>query len=174
MNREQKGGLVSGIIVLIVVLVGGWFLTAREREGTMAADHSARAASTTPISMVKGTSTMSASSMGGMNPTVLSNTDAVVIANQPAGMAVTVESVTLSKSGWVAIRDNTGRTLGAALFPAGVQSNVSVPLLRATSAGSRYQALLYYDDGNKNFNLHTETLVENADGSVAGVMFITQ
>ena len=58
-----------------------------------------------------------------------------------------------------------------ALFPAGEQYDVSVPLLRATEAGQNYQALIYFDDGTKTFNLKTETIVLNPDGSVAGATF---
>jgi len=100
--------------------------------------------------------------------------DSVSVSSQGAGMSVTVASVSLSQPGWIAIRDNTGRTLGAALFPAGTHADVSVPLLRATQAGQRYQALLYFDDGKKSFDLHTETLVENSDGSIAGTTFSAQ
>jgi hypothetical protein len=85
-----------------------------------------------------------------------------------------VTSATLSQEAWIAIRDASGRTLGAALFPAGPQSNVSVPLLRATASGESYQALVYFDDGTKTFNLKTETIVLNADGSVAGTTFLAQ
>ena len=89
-------------------------------------------------------------------------------------MSVAVASATLSDEGWIAVRDSEGKTLGAALFAPGTYENVSVPLLRATSAGETYQVLIYFDDGTKTFNLHTETIVLNPDGTVAGTTFIAR
>ncbi len=94
--------------------------------------------------------------------------------NQVAGMSVDLNSVPLTRAGWVAIRDESGRTLGAALFAPGTHSDVSVPLLRSTQADGSYQAIIYFDDGTKTFSLKTETIVLNADGSVAGATFIAQ
>jgi hypothetical protein len=97
--------------------------------------------------------------------------EAVSVGDQPAGSYVMVKSVTLPQMGWVAVRDSSGRTLGAARFEAGTYSAVQVPLLRNTVSGEHYQVLLYIDDGDKVFDLHKDTLVMNADGSVAGTTF---
>jgi hypothetical protein len=166
MDTNGKSGVIIGVIVLLVVLIGGWFITVRERHGMMAGNEIAATSTSTTAS-----STGMSATSGMTNPTTMASGDSVTVATQAAGTLVLLQSLSLSQSGWVAIRDNAGRTLGAALFPAGTESNVSIPLLRATSAGERYQALLYFDDGKKSFNLHTETLVENADGTVAGTMF---
>jgi hypothetical protein len=105
---------------------------------------------------------------------IVAQGNSVSVVDQPAGMSVTVKSAMLSQEAWVAIRDSSGATLGAALFPAGAHTDVSVPLLSPTQAGQNYQALIYFDDGTKTFNLHTETIVLNPDGSVAGTTFDAQ
>lgn len=86
-------------------------------------------------------------------------------------MSVVVASVTLNQSSWIAIRDESGSILGAGLFPAGTQTDVSVPLLRGTEAGQHYQVLIYVDDGNKQFDFHKDALLTGADGSVVGTTF---
>jgi len=73
--------------------------------------------------------------------------------------------------GWIAVRDSNGRTLGAGRFEAGTHSNVEVPLLRTTLTGQSYQVLIYVDDGDRVFDLHSDILVTRSDGSVAGDVF---
>jgi len=102
---------------------------------------------------------------------VVSEGNSVSALDQSAGKKILLKSVMLSQEAWVAIRDSSGKTLGAGLFSAGVHYDVSVSLLRATEAGQNYQALIYFDDGSKTFNLKTETIVLNPDGSVAGSTF---
>jgi hypothetical protein len=176
MDMDGNTKVIISALILLVVIVGGWFITMHASPRRM--NTSSENASSSNMDIVTQSSgEVSASSTktsATSNPTAIANGESVTVANQSAGTKVMVKSVNLSQEGWVAIRDKTGVILGAALFPAGTQTNVEVPLLRATTAGSRYQVLLYYDDGNKNFNLHTETLVENADGSVAGTMFSAQ
>ena len=98
----------------------------------------------------------------------------MTVADQPAGSVVKIASLTLSQLGWVAIRDSKGWVLGAGRFEAGTSSNVEVVLLRNTVAGEKYQVLLYSDDGDKQYDLHKDSLVMNADASVAGATFTAQ
>ncbi|HTR18931.1 MAG TPA: hypothetical protein VMH91_03080 [Candidatus Paceibacterota bacterium] len=169
MNAQGKTGLIIAILALIVVLVGGWYVTTTERAG-YTPEHDMMMGTTThqtvPTTTVMGTQVQ--------NPTEIAQGNSLTIADQPAGTEITVQSLSLSQEGWVAIRDSEGKTLGAALFPPGVQQSVSVPLLRATTAGDTYQALIYFDDGTKTFNLKTETIVLNMDGTVAGTTFTAQ
>lgn len=167
-NRE----MIIGVVIALVVglLLGyGW---GRQMGG---------AGDIVMSDQVAATSTAATSSasdlMGSGNAPVtgvVAEGDSLTLAGQPAGMSVAVKSVTLSQESWVAIRDSSGITLGAALFPPGTHTDVSVPLLKATEAGQSYQALIYFDDGTKTFNLKTETIVLNADGSVAGTTFVAQ
>jgi hypothetical protein len=95
----------------------------------------------------------------------------VEVADQPAGSIVAIHSVTLVKMGWVAVRDNEGRILGAARFDEGTHTGI-VELLRNTVAGNSYQVLLYVDDGDRAFDLHKDILVSESDGRVAGTTFV--
>ena len=100
-----------------------------------------------------------------------SDSESVTVADQVASDTITVASVSFTQSGWVAVRDDRGWTLGAGRFEKGTQTNVTVQLLRTTSAGERYQALLYIDDGDGEFDLEKEILVTRSDGSIAGTTF---
>lgn len=108
------------------------------------------------------------------SPTAQSSGETISVSDQPAGMTISVASLTLPQMGWVAVRDNKGWILGAGRFEAGEHQNASVPLLRATVASERYQALLYVDDGDKQFDFKKDTLIIEGDGSVAGTMFSAQ
>ncbi len=107
-------------------------------------------------------------------PALTVDGDAVVVLDQFAGSVVKIASVTLPQLGWVAVRDSKGWVLGAGRFVAGTSENVEVILLRGTVAGESYQVLLYNDDGDKEFDLHKDSLVMNADASVAGTTFTAQ
>ncbi|MFC1731923.1 hypothetical protein ACFL6I_16515 [candidate division KSB1 bacterium] len=85
--------------------------------------------------------------------------DAVVVRNQASGLSVVVERAVLEEDGWVVIHEGTvshiGNALGAARFDKGENSGV-VELLRATEPGVTYRAVLYRDNGDKEFNLDTD------------------
>lgn len=165
--------IVAGIGAA-TILVGGWWVI------THNARSSGETATSTPVSTTTKASGGRESGVQLPNlpdaaSKIIAEEDAVLVADQLTGESVSVMSVTLSKPGWVAIRDERGWTLGAGWFDAGTHANVSVPLLRATEAGQRYQALLYIDTlGDHTFDLHGETLVTNPDGSVAGTTFVTK
>lgn len=165
---KENWGVIIGVLVAFLVGLWAGFLLG----GRGAAPETMDMSNTTMATTSESTQVQKPASIS--NPEATAGNDSVVVSDQSAGDSVAVQSVTLSQKGWVAIRDADGKTLGAALFPAGTSTDVSVPLLRATEAGQRYQVLLYYDDGNHDFDLKTETLVVNPDGSVAGTNFSTQ
>ena len=160
--NDTGNRVIAGVIVVLLI-IGAWYL------GTTLKPSAGMKTATSTSTSTAGTGTPS-SSMPGTTPVQVSG-DAVSVQDQPAGSYVMVASVTLPQTGWVAIRDSSGRTLGAARFDAGTYSAVQVPLLRNTISGQQYQALLYIDDGDKVFDLHKDTLVVNADGTVAGTTF---
>ena len=87
---------------------------------------------------------------------------AVSVADQPAGMTVSVESVTVPPPGvWIAVRETNGNDLGNVLGAArvtGPKTDVSIPLLRATTPGLSYAVELYRDDGDGTFDLSGDSV----------------
>lgn len=85
--------------------------------------------------------------------------DAVVVPDQKAGTRVIVSYVVFDDDGWVVIHEGTashiGNALGATRFDAGEGSGV-VELLRPIVAGSIYRAILYHDNGDREFSLDTD------------------
>jgi len=165
-NKMSTNNLILIGVVIVVFVAGGWWLLTRdftsptgETSGDTAKDEGNRGASAEDISAPS---------------TTTSDGESVSVANQPAGSMVAVSSVTFTETGWIAVRDSGGWTLGAGRFDAGTYENVAVKLLRATEAGERYQILLYHDDGDQQFDLKKESLVTHSDGTVAGVMFTAQ
>ncbi len=175
MKNERTYQVIIGALVF-VILVGGWYVLTKKESGTTIEE----AAGTVPTgetvspSDAAVSSAVSGNASSNTESTKMAAGEAITVADQSAGENVTVASLTLNQPGWVAVRDENGRTLGAGWFAAGALSDVVVPLLRATEAGQRYQVLLYADDGDKAFDLHKDTLITNSDKSVAGTTFSTK
>lgn len=166
-NERMYQGVIGVLVIIILFLV--WWTSAHPGSGVTggtATDTEKTATSNSLGGSISATQTTS--------PTTEASGEFVSIADQPAGTEVSVSQLNLSQPGWVAVRDSGGRTLGAAWFDAGTQTHVSVPLLRGTESGQSYQALLYADDGDHQFDLHTDALITNSDGSVAGTTFSAQ
>jgi hypothetical protein len=162
---ERKEVVIGVILALVVGLLIGYGWGRQSAGGGLMMSTKVVATSTAQ------TSTKLIGSTKAPTNTVIAEGNSVNVVDQTAGMSVTVKSVTLSQAGWVAVRDSSGATLGAALFAPGTHNNVSVPLLKSTQSGKNYQALIYFDDGTKTFSLKMETIVLNPDGSVAGATF---
>lgn len=169
---KQRKDLIIGVVLALIVglLLGyGW---GRQNSGAGGIVMSPKLEATTSTKTMSGDAQL-LGSKSVPSTAVVAEGDSVSVVTQPAGTNVRVRFVMLSQEGWVAIRNAQGITLGAALFAPGDHTNVSVPLLKSTVAGQNYQALIYFDDGTKTFNLKTETIVLNPDGSVAGTTFNT-
>jgi len=103
---------------------------------------------------------------------------AISVSNQSAGSSVVVESVTVPPPGvWIAVREVNGNELGnvlGAVRVSGPQSNVSIPLLRATEPGLAYAVQLYRDDGSDTFDLATDSVyVDFSTGTPVVARFMT-
>ena len=103
---------------------------------------------------------------------------AISVTDQPSGDSVLIESVTVPPPGvWVAVREMNGSDLGnvlGAVRVTGPRSSITIPLLRATEAGSTYAVELYRDDGNDEFNLSTDSVyVDFATGEPVIAYFTT-
>lgn len=173
MDLNETSNRVIAIVVAVALIIGAWYLGRMSAAGASMTTSSTGMTSTSSSSGKSGSSMTSGSAATDSTaPSVISEgNDSVSVSNQAAGMQVSVASVALSQSEWVAIRDSNGLVLGAALFPAGMHTDVVVPLLRATEVGQTYQALLYVDDGSKQFDLHKDSIVMNSSGSVVGATF---
>lgn len=89
------------------------------------------------------------------------------VSPQEAGTSVIVESVAVASPGvWVVVAemkdDIVWRALGA-VRTFGPSEKVSVPLLRATKAGTEYAIILYRDDGDGKFELHGDSAYVDFD-----------
>ena len=174
MDMNDTGNRVIAAIVIVLLIIGAWYLGHITVVSPVpGGDETGTVSTTTSASSTSSVTTGTISTQTGIPP-VQTGGNAVSVGDQPAGMLVSVSSVTLPQAGWVAVRGSDGRTLGAGFFPAGTSSNVVVDLLRGTISGQRYQVLLYTDDGDRQFDLHKDTLIMNADGSVAGTTFNAQ
>ena len=166
MDMNDTGNRIISAVVIVLLIIGAWYLGTTSK--LMVGGKTAMSATST--SQTSGVSMAGSDSNSSMNV----SGEGISVQDQPAGSYVMVASATLPELGWVAVRDENGRTLGAARFDAGTYSAVQVPLLRNTESGQKYQVLIYTDDGDKSFDLHKDTLVMNADGSVAGTTFSAQ
>lgn len=163
------------ILVIIVLVIGAWYV-GRKQAITALSGGVASSATSDTVGGTYPSNNSGKTDANGKNPqgdasAVIAGSESVQVADQPAGAEVKVSSLALSEIGWVGIRDNEGRVLGAGRFDAGSFENVTVPLLRATAAGDSYQVLLYADDGDKEFDLHKDALILGSDGGIAGTNF---
>lgn len=103
--------------------------------------------------------------------------DAISVADQPFGVTVVVESVTVPASSiWVAVRETNGNRLGNILGAARIKSprsQVTVSLLRATEPDRTYVVQLYRDDGNDIFNPAVNSVYVDFDTGVRVVSYFT-
>ena len=87
--------------------------------------------------------------------------------SQTAGDSVMVANATLDTDGWIVIHEERdtriSNALGAVRRDAGTYTNVTVPLLRPTNAGSRYWVVLYSDNGDREFSLADDTPLRDAN-----------
>lgn len=100
-------------------------------------------------------------------PAPLSPRDAVgeqgkiAVGDQAGGKTVTITSVSLPSSGWVAVHEDAtgrpGKILGAQRFSKGTHAKGVVELLRATENGKTYYAMLHDDDGDRTFDPKKDT-----------------
>ncbi len=167
-TSDKNTRMIIGGVTIVVVLFGAWLLFARPAgNAPVVVDTDVMATSTDDMKPGMSDST------GSMNPSMIGSGETVTVRDQAAGDSVVVASVTLSQTGWVAVRDDRGWVLGAARFDAGTWTDITVPLLRGTEPSSNYQVLLYADDGDRVYDLHKDILITGSNGGVAGTTFKT-
>lgn len=154
MMRFSAGSFVAGVM-LGAVLVGAWFFGGD--------------VSLLPFSSSSLLATTTASS--------LKESGAVSVADQPAGMSVIVESVTVPPPGvWIAVREVNGSDLGNVLGAArvvGPHGNVAVSLLRPTEPKRSYAVELYRDDNGDAFDPSANSVYVDFDTGARVVSYFT-
>lgn len=129
-------------------------------------------------SSAQSTGTPSGSTASDTSSTGTSDTSrgdgSITVDDQPAGTHVTIAHVDMPvANGWVAIQevfegDVLGRVLGAARYAQGEGLTPSeVELLRATTAGTEYRAVLYAENGDNLFRLGEDEPLQVEDAFTA-------
>lgn len=130
------------------------------------------------IRLPGGTARQEESVPGGLDVSgvVLAGTNAIAVSDQPPGMQVAIQLVTLAEDGWVAVHDDLdgrpGIILGAQRFNAGANQSGAVDLLRGTEEGRVYYAVLHRDDGDREFHHQKDILLTDAQGNPVMMRFI--
>lgn len=145
------------LLVALIIVVGGWkFLNYQNSLSTEPANTNTEDNLEVKLETASTTSEVvpSADKASTATAAIANVVDTVAVkvaSDTKAGSAVTIASVTLPASGWVAIRDyqneKMGNTLGAKLFAAGTSSG-TIELLRPLVSGSTYVAVPLKDNGD--------------------------
>lgn len=114
-------------------------------------------------------------SLGAVSAALSGAKNSLSVNDQTAGNMVSVSSAVLESAAWVAIHEDNagkpGKILGAQMFPSGTHSG-AVDLLRATTAGGVYYAMLHADDGDHAFDAAKDMPVKDAGGNPVMVKFV--
>ncbi len=167
MDLNDTTNRVIALIMLSLLFIGGWWLIARNTvRSNIVTNHEVTVARTeaSPSEEIHTDTTPSETSKG----------ESITVVDQRAGSSVQVASVSLSHDRWIAVRDSRGFVLGALRLKAGISNDAVVDLLRATESGKTYHVLVYEDDGDAQFDLHSDTQVANAHGDAVGATFVAQ
>lgn len=89
------------------------------------------------------------------------------VSDQTAGAQVIVDTASLDRTGWLAVREfgagKIGNVLGAKRLPAGIHELVEIELLRPTVSEQGYVVVAFYDDGDLAFDQKKDSPVKNGD-----------
>lgn len=136
-SKDYTNHIVGSAIVIIVILIGVFLIVQKRVPSVVVGGNDTKSEETTQAAL------------------------ALDVANQPAGESVMVTGITVDKVSWIAVREPDGsRVLGAARIDPGTRS-VTVSLLRATTAGNRYEVVIYEDDGDRAFDMKKDIVVGN-------------
>lgn len=92
----------------------------------------------------------------------------ITVDDQEAGETVFVSLTTLSRSAWIAIHEDNGgkpgNILGARYFSSGKTAG-TVELLRGTTLGNVYYAIIHADNGDREFNFRNDLPLQDPFGN---------
>ena len=133
---------------------------------------------TTPEISTEESQMPSEDSLTNESVTEAEESESVSVSDQAAGDMVIGVDATLETDGWIVVHEEQdgriGNALGAVRRDVGTHENVSIPLLRGTTIGSRYWIVLYSDDGDRQFNLETDFALRDTQGDPIISSFMAQ
>ncbi len=172
-NNSAGAKVVTALIIGLILGFGaGAFWQERrlatelslENESVLDEERAPAAASKKAVETQSAAAAVSGYTTKGINTGGTSENKAVLIRDQGAGGAVTVEQVISGEPVWVAVREERnggpGNILGATRVAAGTHAAVAVELLRPTVAGRQYFVALHRDVGDAAFNYREDVLIE--------------
>ena len=168
--------LIAGFIVGILI-IWGW-----NTYSNQSPNREVSATTTSPSNLNASTSTpVVVSDSGAITSTKVefaTESSNISVANQPSGSTVSITSFTLETDGWAVVHEEKNgfiaNALGAVRRDEGQYTNITIPLLRDTQSDSRYWIVLYSDNGDRQFNLQTDSPLKDSLDSPITSSFKTQ
>ena len=171
-NRTRKYVIV-GVIFFVIGFGLSWIIFGRKSlpvSDTLQEEKSAQ-------QQTQESSTPSSTSLTGESALNMNGASMLSVENQIAGSQVTIASLNVEKSVWVAIHeDNAGKpgnVLGAGHF-AKVTMSAVVDLLRNTIVGHTYYAMIHIDDGDGKFDLKKDMPLTDSSGAMVMTKFTAE
>ena len=173
---DMKKLVIVGVIFFVVGFGASWLIFGRSQAPSSAQGDGEQ------VSEEKGNTSKQANISGATEtpqaPTPTPATagkNAIGAENQPPGSKVKLGSLSLEKTGWAVVHEDRdgkpGNILGAQRFAAGTYTTGEVDLLRKTTEGKAYYAMLHADDGDGKFDHKKDLPLLDASGSPLMVKF---
>lgn len=166
MENKQTGLIIAGVVLVLVLGAGWWLFTGGtgDEMDTDTPTTTGQNGSDTDTDTGATNTPQGSTTTGGTAPTTTpASGEAIAVADQAAGATVAIDSMTLTGSSWVAVRDERS-ILGASRFEAGATGG-TVRLIRGTTPGNTYQAVIYRDNGDGAFDFKIDALVSGVSDS---------
>lgn len=179
-GEKKSGGWLMFVIGLIIGVLVMWIFGGTK--GSEDATKTSELSTTTAEDLVGEDGEEVSTNLGQVEVAPTENTtvgtDSLTVQNQSSGATVFIETLNVTASTWVAVHDVKsdgilGNILGARRFEPGMRSGV-VELLRNTVSGTNYSAVMYRDNGDREFNKNTDTKITNVAGSLIEARFRTE
>jgi hypothetical protein len=168
-SNKNTSLIIAGIILVLVIGAGWWLFTGgadtnMDTETPTTTEQNGSDTDTGATGTPEGGTSTGGTSASGTTPTTTPAAgEAVAVADQAAGATVAIDSMSLTGSSWVAVRDERS-ILGASRFEAGATSG-TVRLIRGTVPGATYQVVIYRDNGDGAFDFKIDALVSGVSDS---------
>lgn len=180
MEFDSKSWAITGVAAVVIIGLVWWGVASRhstvvgsDGATTTITVESDGSSTETAVAGMSGSQAPVVQTEAPKGVTEVASGETVTTQDQAAGETVAISQASLKSPSWIAIKDTSGRILGAGWF-AESGENLSVPLLRATTAGDVYQAVIYVDSGDKKFDFHTDTLLTSSEGAPVSSTFRAQ